>query len=706
MELTYQSGEFIFLGDYEDRHIPKDAGFRWDPENKVWYTDEVDCAMRLRDIADPEAKKYMKPKDIRHLTYENGMFIWKGGYSTRMLPKEAQFRWDSANKHWWTDSRANAARLKDHADAKAKKQIAEHDKAVVESKATDADIDIPRPEGEDYLPFQKAGIAFALQRDATLIGDEMGLGKTIQAIGVINAKKSIKKVLIICPASLKVNWANELNKWVVRKMSVGVAYSQMFPDTDILVVNYDILVRSGEEGLREELKREWDLLVVDECQCVKNYKAKRTKATLGVRAKKKLFLTGTPILNRPIELWTVVNYLDPVQFKSWWYFVHRYCDAKDTAFGLDVKGASNLSELQDKLRSTIMIRRLKKEVLPELPAKRRQVIELPSSGMVGLVEAEKDAWKKHEVNLAELQARVDLAKASEDDDEYRRAVEELKEGAFAYFGELAKLRHATAVAKLPLVIEHIHNVVDSGDKVVVFAHHHDVVDGLMEALGDKAVALTGRTKQKERQQIVDSFQNQEEVRVFVGSIKAAGVGLTLTAASHVIFAELDWVPANISQAEDRCHRIGQQESVLIQHLVLEESLDANMAELLVEKQKVIDEALDNEIVMEELKIPVIPIDLSKKGKNKKSERKLCVEEAAGELTDIQVDAIHACLERLAAVCDGAIAEDHRGFNAYDTCIGHSLADEERLSKKQAALGKAVIKKYRRQLPEELYGIVF
>jgi ribosomal protein S14 len=168
----------------------------------------------------------------------------------------------------------------------------------------------------------------------------------------------------------------------------------------------------------------------------------------------------------------------------------------------------------------------------------------------------------------------------------------LKVGASEAFNAIAKLRHDTALAKVPAVIETLKDAVEQG-KVVCFAHHRDVVAAIAEAFGPVAVTLTGDTSMAARQAAVDRFQNDPTCLLFVGNIRAAGVGLTLTASSHVVFAELDWTPANVTQAEDRCHRIGQHDSVLVQHLVLEGSLDATMARMLVSKQIVLDAALDN-----------------------------------------------------------------------------------------------------------------
>ena len=284
------------------------------------------------------------------------------------------------------------------------------------SRATDADVDVPRPSGLDYLPYQRAGIAYAMVRPAVLIGDEMGLGKTIQAIGIINADPTIQKVLVVCPASLKINWARELAKWLVRPASVAIA-NGAFPAADIVVVNYDVL-KKHSEAIQS---RAWDMLVVDECHYIKNPKAQRTTLALGIKARRRVFLTGTPICNRPAELWTLVQSLDPSGLgRSWRGFHERYAGAfqhyvrtgRGSKMIWDVSGASNLDELQDRLRASVMVRRLKKDVLTELPPKRRVVRELARTGAERILGEQDRVYREQESRKDALAARAELALAA------------------------------------------------------------------------------------------------------------------------------------------------------------------------------------------------------------------------------------------------------------------------------------------------------
>lgn len=413
------------------------------------------------------------------------------------------------------------------------------------------------PFGLEYLPYQKYGIDFCSGKAAVLIGDEMGLGKTIQAIGAVNQDPQAEFVLVVCPASLKVNWRQEIDKW-------GVS-----PCAFWTITNYDQLHKL-------DMSLEWDLVVFDEAHYLKNTDAKRSRLARQIKAKRTLLLTGTPILNRPIELWHLLHILDP---KTWpmnsrMRYALRYCNAYQRKVGRskmvwDMSGASNLDELREILKP-VMIRRTKAEVLTQLPPKRRQIVELSQQGMTRAFR-----------NLMKVSIQS-----------YGEQVRDLDCNVEALWSKLSELRHDTALAKLPLAIEFIKDALESSEKIVVFAHHRDVLEELYNALAEYSpVMVHGGTTLANRQAAVDAFQNRPTARVFIGQLQAAGVGLTLTAASHVIFVELDWVPGNVSQAEDRCHRIGQQESVLVQHLVLEDSLDALMAKTIVKKQGVIDRAL-------------------------------------------------------------------------------------------------------------------
>lgn len=560
------------------------------------------------------------------------------------------------------------------------------------SRSSGIEEDFPKPEGLDYFPYQKSAIAFANGRDATLIADEPGLGKTIEVSGIINSNSDIKTVLVICPASLRINWKRELEKWLINSYSVGIVDKSDYPENvDIVIINYDVVHRHHEELL----KREWDLLVIDEVHFLKSPKSRRHKYVFGsnrqkipaIKSKKKVFLTGTPIVNKPIELFPIIHNLDSVKWNNQWKFAHRYCDPKHNGYGWDFSGASNLEELQEELRSSVMIRRLKKDVLSELPAKFRQVIELPySSSVAKLIGEELSEWSKREELIVQLKSSLVLARVNEDNESYASAVESLKAGVSESFGSISRMREKVALAKVPYVVEHLKSI---NHKVVVFAHHKSVVKKLAEEFEDECVVLVGDTSMKDRQLAVDEFQNNDNIKFFIGSIMAAGVGITLTSSSHVVFAELDWVPGNVSQAEDRCHRVGQKDNVLVQHLVLESSLDAKIAKTLINKQEVIDKALDLEYSLEEPSVPDEVVVLPPE-KELKKEAELVSDADKVELLNQ--------LKFLASFDgDNALASNGVGFNKFDTRIGSSLASQDYLTNRQAVLARKLLVKYANQL---------
>lgn len=501
--------------------------------------------------------------------------------------RQMGFLYDKSKRRWVTRNLALAHNLGHLADANARMALAgdeaELRRQFANSTASHAEFYVPRPSHQpyDYYPYQKAGIAYALERPGTLIADEMGLGKTIQAIGVINMTNP-KRVLIICPASLKYNWRKELRLWLVPPLTYGIARgSQPWPLADLVIVNYELLGKFSTQ-IQSVV---WDLCIVDEFHSLKNEKALRYKHFKPIRAVRKIALTGTPYPNYPAEIYTCIHWLKPDEWptKS---SMRRY-------IGFRGREENHLEELQQRLRSSIMIRRLKKDVLTELPPKTRQVITLPSAGLRELVDREKEEFKKKEIVLLQLRQSMMAAKDAGDIAAYRKAAFALREGVLGSFNELAKIRKEVAIAKLPYVIPLLVDAATEG-KIIVFGHHHEVLDTIAQAFGSSAVVFDGRKSLRDREAAVVGFQTNDKIRVFCGGFRAAGVGITLTASSHVVFAELDWVPGVITQAEDRAHRLGQRDAVLVWHTVLQDSLDARMVERLISKQEAIERGLNHD----------------------------------------------------------------------------------------------------------------
>jgi hypothetical protein len=325
--------------------------------------------------------------------------------------------------------------------------------------------------------------------------------------------------------------------------------------------------------------------------------------------------------------------------------------------------------LQTILRATVMVRRLKKDVLTDLPAKRRQILVIPPNGAQAAVDAENAAWERHQAAIQRLQALVELSKASDNPADYEAAVATLSDAVRTAFTDISKRRHDTAVAKAPKVLDHIREILEGGtDKVVVMCHHHDVQDLLMAGLGSMAVLHRGGLPDLTKQQAVDRFMSDSTVPVFIGSIQASGVGITLTAASHVVFAELDWVPGNVTQAPVRQARTWT---------------DADDAALAA-------------------KTPMVPQAIRPSTHDVKRSQ---LDALALSLTPGQLEAAHDAVRYLCGFdMDYASARNDVGFSGADTDIGHSLAEKATLSGRQAALAWKLAQKYKNtQLPADLVG---
>ena len=341
-------------------------------------------------------------------------------------------------------------------------------------------------------------------------------------------------------------------------------------------------------------EKTWDIIFCDEAHRIKNPKTIRYKCLKDIEAKKKIALTGTPIKIRPISIWNILKWLEQDWASNWIDFVTKYCNGQMDRFGKwKVDGSSNEEELNNKLRSTCMIRRMKSEVMKELPPKTRQIVEIESESFLDLLKEEKDLVKIAKSKIRELKAQRDMT--PDGTKEYSQIADKLKECRLEQFNNISKARHAIAVKKIPYVIEHISDLSESVNKIVLFAHHRDVIDSLekqLTELGLKCVTLVGGMTDEKKQVVIDSFQQDSSVNMFIGSIMACGEAITLTSAYTCLFAELDWDVGAITQCEDRLHRKTQENNVLIQHLVVNGSIDARMVKKMIKSQIIIDKALN------------------------------------------------------------------------------------------------------------------
>ena len=410
-------------------------------------------------------------------------------------------------------------------------------------------------------PFQVNGVEFIESRNGrALIGDEMGLGKTVQALCYLKLHPELRPAVIVCPASLKLNWKKECKTWINEPCNVisgttGAGVSNQ----PIQIINYDILDKRVDI-LNSEIKPK--VLILDEIHYIKNQKTKRSKAVkkLAKKIKHIIGLSGTPIINRPVEFFPMLNLLDPMRWKSFWNYAHKFCGAKHNGFGWDFNGSSNPEDLHEAVKYT-MIRRLKKDVLPDLPAKIRTVIPV------------------------EITNRK----------EYNQMVSELNDSdsPAIQLTRIEKLKQLVVEGKIDSCISWINDFLVSEEKLVVFCTHKKIISILENEFNGKCVKIDGSCSQNQKQKAVNQFQNDLKTKLFIGNIKAAGVGLTLTAASSTCFIELAWDSGSHDQAEDRVHRIGQEaDSVNAYYLLGQDTIDMEIAVLLDEKRKVLDSVLD------------------------------------------------------------------------------------------------------------------
>lgn len=424
------------------------------------------------------------------------------------------------------------------------------------------------------LPFQAASMDRVDVFDGSaLVSLEMGLGKTPVTLWRAERAKAFP-LLVVCPAGLKGNWEREAWKFLRKRATVldGTRPPRKFKcKDDIVIINYDIL----GPWLPHLMEHGFVTVAFDEGHYLKSRRAKRTKfgRKLARVIPNRQVLTGTPITNRPAELWPLLNIIAPDEYNSFFTYALRYCQPRRKPWGWTYLGAANLPELHRKLKKTVMIRYKKNDVLKDLPLKVRRVVALPMSKPKEYHKAFSDL-----ISWLSAQSKHKAEKAA-------RAMQ---------LSKTNYLRRLAARLKLPAVFDWVDAFLEETDgKLCLFAFHRSVLDALQERYKKLSVRIDGNTPKHGRADIVDSFNESDKLRLFLGQTDAAGVGLNITGAHSVAFVEMCWTPSQHVQAEDRCYgRLSDLHGATCYYLVADGSIEEDIVRLLHKKQKIMDAAID------------------------------------------------------------------------------------------------------------------
>jgi len=437
------------------------------------------------------------------------------------------------------------------------------------------------------MNFQKEGLDFLLKSSGNaLLADEMGLGKTVQTLSYVSTEKQTFPVLVVAPLVTLKNWEREIEKFLKKKSrngriiefqspsvtSIRTGKSKELPKTDIYVINYELLLKRSEDIEKVGIRT----IVCDEVHNLRSKTTQKYKAVKKLAAlptvNYRIGLSGTPIYNRGSEIWPIIDILKPGLLGSFKEFCEYFCYVNDKgkAIVLENKRAS----LRNELQKHVMLRRKKSDVLKELKDKVRYKEVIASDTDYYLEELDK-IWKKLENEQKE--AKTEFSKSAS----YHRAIQ--------------SERQIAGVAKLPHVINFVKNIMEIEESVVVFCHHKVIHKLLHESLQEfSPVSIVGGQSDDTRQDQIDKFQKGES-KLMIAGIRAGNVGINLTRAKYVIFAELDWSPAIHRQAEDRLHRIGQKNTVFAYYLIGNGTLDDHVASILVDKSYEIDAIMDETV---------------------------------------------------------------------------------------------------------------
>jgi len=436
------------------------------------------------------------------------------------------------------------------------------------------EVDYSKYSHRPPLQHQKEAIEKLAGSRRFILADDMGLGKTTCTI-IAALETGAKKILIICPASLKINWQREIENYSDRPVYISEG-KKFSTESDFVIVNYDILknfhnTTDKNKSLLDQSN--FDLVILDEAHMISNPQAQRTKIINNFvkNIKRVWLLTGTPMTSRPMNYYNLLNIIESPVAQNWMAYAIRYCQGYQFMAGRrkvwNVTGASNLEELRDRTSKQIL-RRLKEDVL-DLPDKIISPVYLRLKS------------KEYEELMGEYYDWFDNKK----DESSSLTVQ---------FSKLMKVRKVISNEKTKQTIEFAENIIEQGKKVIIFTNFTDTLQTIYQHFGKQAVYLDGSCSKPHRQHAVDEFQDNEKIRVFVGNLKAAGVGLTLTAAEVVIMNDLSFVPAEHAQAEDRAYRYGQKSNVLVYYPLYENTIEGAIYDILNRKKKIIRTVMGDE----------------------------------------------------------------------------------------------------------------
>lgn len=608
-------GQIVATFPYDEAtvsKVKKVSGAKWDKSSKTWripfasHPQATQLALELGWWIDPQLAFMDIPEAPTDTVLISGTTVELhfafDPVKVRAVKRIPGITWNKKTSGWVAplSSLAECAEWADQFGIPVNEETRTQIDAITEartklierSRDTDAEIDVA---GLPLLPYQRAGVRYASEARRCFIADDMGLGKTLQAIATVEYVQDSYPAVVVCPPTLVLNWKNEYNKWLPDRKVVTVKNRSEFPDGtyDVVVVGY-----SNINAWANKLQKH-RTYIFDESHYCKSPDAQRTKAAIKMAKSAPkdgivLCLTGTPVTNRPAEYAPQLDILGKLgEFGGKWGFYRRYCAAFRDRFGQwNILGNSNLDELNDRLRGACYIRRTKDQVLSELPPVRHNtlIVEGTDAGLKEYRKAEADIINYLMDRAREIAEELGLSPNSEAVKAKMRA--ERNE----HLVRIGVLRKLAAKAKMPAVIEWIESRIEEGHKVVVAAHHREIVDELAQKYGNLKIQGGMNVEDVEENKKVFQEKSVAESPVIVLSVQAAKTGHTLTASQNVLFVELPWTPSDVDQTYSRCHRLGQMGSVTATYLLCSGTIDEKIYGVIEAKRSVVDAATEGTVV--------------------------------------------------------------------------------------------------------------